>query len=243
MSSSKNSELFSCKKIVKTYHDGAHETKVLNEIDFSMPHCQMLAIVGSSGSGKSTLLHILGGLDTVTSGQILFDGEDISAFSNDKRANLRNKHIGFIYQFHHLLPDFSAIENIAMPLLISGVSPTIAQEKAKKLLDQVGLSHRIKHRPSELSGGERQRIAIARALINDPLVVLADEPTGNLDRTNADEILKLIKHINEERKTAFLIVTHDLELAEKMERQLEMRDGVLTKEASLLKKFSTKDPF
>lgn len=232
------SQLVICDQVIKTYEEGINQTKVLNNVSFQMNAGELLAIVGSSGSGKSTLLHLLGGLDTPTSGDILFNGNNLSDLSNDERAIMRNQHIGFIYQFHHLLPDFSAVENVAMPLLINGKSADFSQKKAIDMLEKVGLAHRSKHRPSEMSGGERQRVAIARALINDPLLVLADEPTGNLDQKNAADIFELIKSLNELQQTAFLIVTHDLNLARKMDTQLEMRDGVLSNKPMLLEQFS-----
>lgn len=234
MQTNENSKLIICHQVEKIYKDGKHETKVLNKVDFMMENNELLAIVGSSGSGKSTLLHLLGGLDMASSGDIFFKGMDLAEMDNNSRALMRNQHIGFIYQFHHLLPDFSALENVAMPLLINHHTPKDAENRSKEMLSKVGLSHRINHRPSELSGGERQRVAIARALINNPSLVLADEPTGNLDQRNAQEIFELIKQINSDNKTAFLIVTHDLELAKKMDRQLEMRDGILSKEPMLL---------
>lgn len=194
----------------------------------------MLAILGSSGSGKSTLLHLLGGLDTPTSGEVIFDGKKISSLSTNGRAELRNQKLGFIYQFHHLLPDFTALENVMMPLLIGGMTRVKAQQKASEMLTAVGLSHRVNHRSSELSGGERQRVAIARAIVNEPALVLADEPTGNLDLHNADVIFDLLMDLNRQKGTAFLVVTHDLRLAGRLTRQLEMRDGYLQDDASLM---------
>ena len=188
-----------------------------------------MSIIGSSGSGKSTLLHILGALDDTTQGEVTFLGQNLSKLSSNKQAKLRNQHLGFVYQFHHLLADFSALENVAMPLLIGGTKTAKAKEAAKVLLDKVGLSHRIDHRPSELSGGERQRVAIARALVNSPDLVLADEPTGNLDHKTALAIYDLMRELNEQSGTAFLVVTHDGELASKMDRQLHMQDGLLLK--------------
>ncbi len=188
---------------------------------------ELVAIIGTSGSGKSTLLHILGALDDATQGKVEFLGQDLTSLSRNKQAKIRNRHIGFVYQFHHLLADFSALENVAMPLLIGGVKPAEAKQKAADLLDKVGLSHRLEHRPSELSGGERQRVAIARALVNEPSLVLADEPTGNLDHKTALAIYDLMRQLNRESGTAFLVVTHDGELAAKMDRQMQMQDGVL----------------
>ncbi|MDF4985873.1 lipoprotein-releasing ABC transporter ATP-binding protein LolD, partial [Vibrio parahaemolyticus] len=186
-----------------------------------------VSIVGSSGSGKSTLLHILGALDDATHGEVDFLGQNLSALSSNKQAALRNKHLGFVYQFHHLLADFTALENVAMPLMIGGAKVADAKQAAKALLDKVGLSHRLQHRPSELSGGERQRVAIARALVNKPDLVLADEPTGNLDHNTALSIYDLMRELNKESNIAFLVVTHDKELAAKMDRQMHMQDGLL----------------
>ncbi|MDW2405462.1 lipoprotein-releasing ABC transporter ATP-binding protein LolD, partial [Vibrio sp. 1262-1] len=188
---------------------------------------ELVSIVGSSGSGKSTLLHILGALDDATQGEVDFLGQNLSALSSNKQAALRNKHLGFVYQFHHLLADFTALENVAMPLLIGGTKVTEAKQAAKALLEKVGLSHRMDHRPSELSGGERQRVAIARALVNKPDLVLADEPTGNLDHNTALAIYDLMRELNKESNIAFLVVTHDNELAAKMDRQMHMQDGLL----------------
>nr|WP_314263800.1 lipoprotein-releasing ABC transporter ATP-binding protein LolD [uncultured Moellerella sp.] len=229
---SKNS-LLVCHDLCKRYQEGQLSTEVLKNVSFTVHEGEMMAIVGSSGSGKSTLLHLLGGLDTPTSGEVVFRGQQMGKMSSDARATLRNQHLGFIYQFHHLLPDFTALENVAMSLLIGGVSKSLANEKAMDLLDAVGLSHRAKHRPSELSGGERQRVAIARALVNDPALVLADEPTGNLDLRNADAIFELLGELNRRQGTAFLVVTHDLKLAARLGRQLEMRDGYLQPEIQL----------
>jgi lipoprotein-releasing system ATP-binding protein len=193
----------------------------------------MMAIVGSSGSGKSTLMHLLGGLDTPTSGDVVFNGKSLNGMSSSAKAELRNRELGFIYQFHHLLPDFSALENVAMPLLIGKASKAQAEAKAIDMLRAVGLEKRAAHRPSELSGGERQRVAIARALVNNPRLVLADEPTGNLDARNADAIFDLLGELNVRQGTAFLVVTHDLHLAKRLNRQMEMRDGVLSEELTL----------
>lgn len=221
-------QLLECIDLSKTYQEGKLITNVLHDVSFSMNEGELLAIVGSSGSGKSTLLHLLGGLDQPTKGKVIFQKNDLTGMSANKKAELRNKSLGFIYQFHHLLPDFSALENTAMPLLISGVSAQQAQEQAKDMLNAVGLSHRISHRPSELSGGERQRVAIARALVNKPALVMADEPTGNLDQRNAESVFELLQELNQQYGTAFLVVTHDLKLAQRMNRQLEMRDGKLS---------------
>ncbi|AVJ17299.1 lipoprotein-releasing ABC transporter ATP-binding protein LolD [Serratia rhizosphaerae] len=229
-----NHPLLQCDNLCKTYQEGNLHTDVLRNVSFAMQPGEMMAIVGSSGSGKSTLLHLLGGLDSPTSGSVVFKGQAMNSLSSAAKAELRNRELGFIYQFHHLLPDFSALENAAMPLLIGGVKPAQAQEKAMEMLAAVGLDKRSKHRPSELSGGERQRVAIARALVNNPSLVLADEPTGNLDHRTADSIFDLLGELNVRQGTAFLVVTHDLQLAKRLNRQLEMRDGHLQAQLTLL---------
>lgn len=228
-----NQPLLVCENLSKTYQEGSLSTQVLKNVSFSMGQGEMMAIVGSSGSGKSTLLHLLGGLDTPSEGNVIFRGQHINQLSSDERAAIRNKDLGFIYQFHHLLPDFTALENVAMPLLIGATAKEIAFTKAKEMLKAVGLEHRADHRPSELSGGERQRVAIARALVNEPALVLADEPTGNLDLRNADAIFELLGELNRTQRTAFLVVTHDMTLARRLSRQLEMRDGHLQQEITL----------
>lgn len=225
--------LLVCEHLSKTYQEGSLSTQVLKNVSFSMGQGEMMAIVGSSGSGKSTLLHLLGGLDTPSEGNVIFRGQHINQLSSDERAAIRNKDLGFIYQFHHLLPDFTALENVAMPLLIGAMAKESAFAKAKEMLQAVGLEHRADHRPSELSGGERQRVAIARALVNEPALVLADEPTGNLDLRNADAIFELLGELNRTQRTAFLVVTHDMTLARRLSRQLEMRDGHLQQEITL----------
>lgn len=219
--------LLQCKAIRKIYREGTMETEVLKGVSFSIEQGELVSIIGTSGSGKSTLLHILGALDDATSGTVEFLGQEMEKLSANKQAQIRNQHIGFVYQFHHLLSDFSALENVAMPLLIGGEKPEQAKQKATQLLEKVGLSHRLEHRPSELSGGERQRVAIARALVNKPALVLADEPTGNLDHNTALSIYDLMRQLNRESGTAFLVVTHDSELANKMDRQMHMQDGLL----------------
>lgn len=216
----------------KNYQDGKSVTNVLNGITFSINAKDMTAIIGSSGSGKSTLLHILGGLDTPSSGEVIFKSTSLNQLSDVQKAALRNKEIGFVYQFHHLLSDFTAVENIAMPLLISGMKGKEALARSFDMLESVNLSHRAKHRPSELSGGERQRIAIGRALINHPSIVMADEPTGNLDQSTAETIFELLMSLNAQYGTAFLVVTHDLNLAKKMDQQYMMSQGALTLLAS-----------
>jgi lipoprotein-releasing system ATP-binding protein len=221
------SNLLQCHNVCKTYREGAFDTQVLKGVSFGLQRAELASIIGSSGSGKSTLLHILGALDEATEGHVTFLDQDLSKLSSNKQAKLRNQHLGFVYQFHHLLSDFSAVENVAMPLLIGGTKVAAAKQAAKALLDKVGLTHRLDHRPSELSGGERQRVAIARALVNNPALVLADEPTGNLDHKTALAIYDLMRELNQESQTAFLVVTHDGELAAKMDRQLHMQDGLL----------------
>lgn len=212
------------------------ETEVLKGVSFSLKQGELASIIGSSGSGKSTLLHILGALDDTTSGHVTFRGEQLDKQNSNKQAKIRNQYIGFVYQFHHLLADFTALENVAMPLMIGGISVVEAKQRASELLEKVGLGHRVEHRPSELSGGERQRVAIARALVNKPALVLADEPTGNLDHSTALSIYDLMRELNQESGTAFLVVTHDSELAGKMDRQLSMKDGLLTDDNEMKEK-------
>ncbi|WP_286235168.1 lipoprotein-releasing ABC transporter ATP-binding protein LolD [Thalassotalea sediminis] len=216
-----------CKQLTKSYLQGELTTKVLHGVDLNVEEGELLAVVGSSGSGKSTLLHIAGGLDSPTSGQVIINNVDIHQLSEKAKAKFRNQHIGFIYQFHHLMMEFTALENVAMPLLIRGNNVKDAQRAAEEMLAQVGLSHRLTHRPSELSGGERQRVAIARALVTKPALVLADEPTGNLDFDTAEQIYQLLKELNRTLNTSFVIVTHDLTLAAKMNRQVKLDHGVL----------------
>ncbi|ANI83466.1 lipoprotein-releasing ABC transporter ATP-binding protein LolD [Kosakonia oryzae] len=229
-----NKILLQCDNLCKRYQEGSVQTDVLHNVSFSMGEGELMAIVGSSGSGKSTLLHLLGGLDTPTSGDVIFRDRPMSSLSSAAKAELRNRELGFIYQFHHLLPDFTALENVAMPLLIGKKKPAEIDARAREMLRAVGLEHRASHRPSELSGGERQRVAIARALVNNPRLVLADEPTGNLDARNADSIFALLGELNQLQGTAFLVVTHDLQLAKRMNRQLEMRDGHLSADVTLM---------
>ena len=229
-----NKILLQCDNLCKRYQEGSVQTDVLHNVSFSMTEGELMAIVGSSGSGKSTLLHLLGGLDTPTSGDVIFGDRPMSKLSSTAKAELRNRELGFIYQFHHLLPDFTALENVAMPLLIGKKKPAEIDTRAREMLRAVGLEHRASHRPSELSGGERQRVAIARALVNNPRLVLADEPTGNLDARNADSIFELLGELNRTQGTAFLVVTHDLQLAKRMNRQLEMRDGHLKTDLTLM---------
>lgn len=226
--------LLYCSQLSKRYQDGKLYTDILCNINFTLQYGEMMAIVGSSGSGKSTLLHLLGGLDEPTGGEVIFEGQSLNKLSSASRALVRNRRLGFIYQFHHLLPDFTALENVAMPPLISGIRSIQAQEMAREMLAAVGLEKRIYHHPAKLSGGERQRVAIARALVNHPALVLADEPTGNLDQRNADSIFELLSELNIRHGTTFLVVTHDRQLAKRLQRQLEMRDGALQAEGTLL---------
>ena len=216
--------------IAKDYNDGIrNDLHVLNDITFTLEHAETSAIVGTSGSGKTTLLNILGGLDEPTSGHVLLNDMDVHKLSEKKRCTVRNEHFGFIYQFHHLLPEFTALENVAMPLLIKGGSVAQAKQQAEKVLADVGLTKRIHHKPSELSGGERQRAAIARALVHQPDCIFADEPTGNLDRKNAEQAIDLIINLNKEYGTSLIIVTHDLSIAERMDTVYTLEDGVLNK--------------
>ncbi|ATF75889.1 lipoprotein-releasing ABC transporter ATP-binding protein LolD [Pasteurella multocida] len=224
------SHLLHCQHITKYYQEGSQQTQVLKDVSFSMQAGELVAIVGSSGSGKSTLLHVLGGLDQPTSGEVFIQNQSLQEINANQLAQLRNQYLGFVYQFHHLMADFSALENVMMPMLIGKQNKSEAQDRAEKMLTAVGLSHRISHRPSALSGGERQRVAIARSLVNHPALVLADEPTGNLDRKTTESIFDLIKQLNQEQNIAFLLVTHDLALAEKLSRRLVMQDGVLREE-------------
>ena len=216
-----------CKNISKQFADGELKTNVLSDVNLSVQKGDRIAIIGSSGSGKSTLLHLLGGLEKPTSGIIKVHGRDINRLSVKTLSQLRNQSLGFVYQFHHLLPEFSAIENVAIPLIIGGTKPKKAEQQAEDLLIKVGLSHRLVHKPSELSGGERQRAALARALITQPDCLLADEPTGNLDHRTAQGIFDLILELNESLGTALVIVTHDIELASKMGKMLTLKDGRL----------------
>lgn len=225
-----NTALLSCKKITKFYQEGTQQTEVLKQVSFSMQPSELVAIVGSSGSGKSTLLHTLGGLDQPSSGEVFIKGQSLQQMTPNALAKLRNQYLGFVYQFHHLMADFTALENVMMPMLIGQQNKTEAQDRAEQILSAVGLQHRISHRPSALSGGERQRVAIARALVNNPALVLADEPTGNLDHKTTESIFELIQQLNQEKQIAFLLVTHDLNLAEKLNRRLIMQDGVLREE-------------
>lgn len=221
------SEILSCQGLHKTYHDGSLRVEVLRGIDFAVHEGESIAVVGSSGSGKSTLLHCLGGLDKPTAGEVNLLGHQVFSAPASTRNKLRNQELGFVYQFHHLLPELTALENVSMPLLIGGFKAAHAREKAHEWLGAIGMEERAGHRPSQLSGGERQRVAIARALVNEPRCVLADEPTGNLDSRNAERIYDLMLELTRKRGTAFVVVTHDHDLAARMDRQFELIGGVL----------------
>ena len=222
-----NNDVLSCTNLSKTFDESDLQVEVLKGIDLSLKKGERLAIMGTSGSGKSTLLHLLGGLDKPSTGTVLMAGKDINQLTEKERSAMRNKMLGFVYQFHHLLGEFSALENVAMPLLIRGVSKNEAFQQAFEILKKVNLTDRLEHRFGELSGGERQRVAIARALVTKPSCVLADEPTGNLDKKTAEIIYELMLSLNQELATSLLLVTHDAQLADKMDRVLMLEDGVL----------------
>lgn len=219
--------ILACSNLAKTYMDGAAKIEVLRQIDLTVTQGEMVAIVGSSGSGKSTLLHLLAGLDKPTAGWVEIRQQKLNSLSEAQKCELRNRYLGFVYQFHHLLPEFSALENVGMPLLIGNELPNVIEEKAKYLLEQVGLANRLQHRLGQLSGGERQRVAIARALVTNPLCVLADEPTGNLDPRNAERVLALFYELQRTIQTSVIMVTHDPHIASEAQRKLKIEEGKL----------------
>ena len=219
------SNIIECRSVSFSYNEGNNQTSVLKNLNFEIKSGETTAIIGQSGCGKSTLLNLMAGLDTPTEGDVLIANTNISKISEKDRTELRAKNLGFVYQFHHLLNDFSSVYNVALPLLIMGVDKGGALLKSKKILTKVGLENRLNHKPSELSGGERQRVAIARAMITEPTCLLADEPTGNLDAANAKDVLELIIELNTDKTTALLIVTHDLSIANKMSRKLTLTNG------------------
>jgi len=222
-----NKVVLKCDNVCKSYKDGQLNVNVLNQLRLEVLEGQSVSIIGSSGSGKSTLMHILGGLDKPTSGSVVLMGQDLSQLGQKQLGLLRNQYLGFVYQFHHLLPEFSALENVMMPLLIGKMKKAEAEQRAVEMLEKAGLKKRIQHRPSELSGGERQRAAIARALVTRPKCLLADEPTGNLDRKNAQNVLDMMLDLKSELNTSLIVVTHDDELAVRFERVMLMHDGRL----------------
>ena len=222
-----NEAVIRAEKLGKTYAEGKLHTPVFDGLDFSVAAGETVAILGVSGAGKSTLLHLLGGLDTPTSGEVYVAGQKMSELSNAERGRLRNQAVGFVYQFHHLLPEFTALENVMLPVLVGGADVNEANSRAKALLESVGLGHRLAHKPGELSGGERQRAAVARALVNKPACVLGDEPTGNLDEKTAAGVFALMLELNRAQKTSLVLVTHDRSLARRLDRVMELHEGKL----------------
>jgi len=220
-------EAIRAEHLAMTYAEGKMRTPVFEGLDLSVQSGETVAILGASGAGKSTLLHLLGGLDTPTSGEVFVAGKKMSSLSDAERGALRNQSLGFVYQFHHLLPEFTALENVMLPVLLSGANVADANKRSRALLESVGLGHRLDHKPGELSGGERQRAAVARALVNRPACVLGDEPTGNLDEKTAETVFELMLALNREQHTALVLVTHDRRLARRLDRVLELHEGKL----------------
>lgn len=224
-----NHAVLSCENLAKYFTDGQRKIHIFEALNFNVEAGETIAIMGASGSGKSTLLHLLGGLDTPNQGNIKINGQSLSSMNGKQRGQIRNQHLGFVYQFHHLLPEFSALENVMMPLLIGRIAKSEAKARAQKILDQVGLTSRLTHRPAQLSGGERQRAAIARAMVTSPACILADEPTGNLDESTAKAVMNLFVELKEQYNTALVLVTHDQKVAQLMQHQYLLKQGVLIK--------------
>ena len=220
-------DVIRAEKLGKTYAEGTLHTPVFDALDITVARGETVAILGASGAGKSTLLHLLGGLDVPTGGEVFVAGQKMSALSDAERGRLRNRALGFVYQFHHLLPEFTALENVMMPVLLAGEGVPVARQRSQALLESVGLGHRLQHKPGELSGGERQRAAVARALVNNPMCVLGDEPTGNLDEKTAANVFAQMLELNRAQGTSLVLVTHDRRLARKLDRVLELRQGKL----------------